>query len=108
MNNGGRNELRPYGAGEIIRCAPTSSYGTFPGFVGAPFMAPTIHTQVSVWIYTVEIGAGCPMKDGGRNELRPYGAGETIRCATTSSYGTFLGFVGAPFMAPTIHTQVSA
>ena len=21
MNNGGRNELRPYGAGEIVRCS---------------------------------------------------------------------------------------
>ena len=51
-----------------------------PGFVGAPFMAPP-YTQVSVWIYTLEIGAGCPMKDGGRNELRPYGAGKIICCA---------------------------
>ncbi|WP_171969686.1 hypothetical protein [Megasphaera cerevisiae] len=43
-------------------------------------MAPP-YTQVSVWIYTLEIGAGCPMKDGGRNELRPYGAGKFICCA---------------------------
>ncbi|WP_171969685.1 hypothetical protein [Megasphaera cerevisiae] len=51
MNNGGRNELRPYGAGEIIRCAPTSSYGTFLGFVGAPFMAPP-YTHMALYELT--------------------------------------------------------
>ena len=78
----------------------------FPIFRRGPIHGAPIYTHGIVWIYTLEIGAGCPMKDGGRNELRPYGAGETIRCATTSSYGTFPGFVGAPFMAPP-YTQVS-
>jgi hypothetical protein len=55
MNNGGRNELRPYGAGEIIRCAPTSSYGMFLGFVGAPFMAPTITHRSAYGFNTGEI-----------------------------------------------------
>jgi hypothetical protein len=35
-------------------------------------MAPTIYTHGIVWIDTVEIGAEYPMKNGGRNELRPY------------------------------------
>jgi hypothetical protein len=69
MKNGGRNELRPYGAGETIhyslytlsqdrgmkQCVPMER---FPGFVGAPFMAPAIYTHGIVWIYTVRIRVG--------------------------------------------------
>ena len=37
MKDGGRNELRPYGAGKFICCAPNAE--RFPGFVGGPYIS---------------------------------------------------------------------
>ncbi|WP_143745108.1 hypothetical protein [Megasphaera cerevisiae] len=60
-------------------------------FRRGPIYGARICKHGIVWIDTVGIGVGCPMKDGGRNELRPYGAGKIIRGAP-SSCGTFPDF----------------